>query len=182
MQALCGHSLAWGLKCYDRYTKRNSEKRCERATKRMPNEPYLCVGKHKGDVVIKILKTQNGHQHRTVQKNDKTYGSDRVKQAFLDKGVLEAVLITFPAASVTVAHSRPRPVDTCAAAAEQQVIIELISFRGRPLVDPLGGRAFDGKDDSAVVICREYVPSEAVIIRLPPNGSVLRASGPRVSM
>jgi hypothetical protein len=56
VQALCGHSLAWGLKCYDRYTKGNSEKRCERAAKRMPSEPYGCVGKHEGDVVIKVLK------------------------------------------------------------------------------------------------------------------------------
>jgi len=34
----------------------------------------------------------------------------------------------------------------------------------------------------AVVICREYVPSETVIIRLPPNRRVLRTSGLRVSM
>lgn len=79
MQALCGHSLAWGLKCHDWYTERNSEKRCERAAKRMPSEPYVCVGEHKGDIVIKVLKAPYGHQHRTVQKKDKTYGSDMVK-------------------------------------------------------------------------------------------------------
>ena len=56
VQALCGHSLAWGLKCYDWYTKRNSKKRRERAAKRMPSEPYFSVGKHKGDVVKKVLK------------------------------------------------------------------------------------------------------------------------------
>ena len=56
MQALRGHSLSWGLERYDWYTKRDSEKRCKRAAKGMPNDPYLCMGKHPGDVVIEVLK------------------------------------------------------------------------------------------------------------------------------
>ena len=90
-------------------------------------------------------------------------------------------MITFPASSVAVAYCCPRPIDTCATAAEQQVIVQLIFFRRRPPVNPLGGRAFDGQDDSAVIIRRKDVPSEAVVIRLPPDRSVLRTSGPCIS-
>ena len=58
MQALSGHPLAWRLKRYNWYTERDSEKRCERAAKRMSDDPYVCIGKHQGYVVIKVLKTQ----------------------------------------------------------------------------------------------------------------------------
>lgn len=58
MQALSGHPLAWRLKRYNWYTERDSEKRCERAAKRVPDDPYVCIGKHQGYVVIKVLKTQ----------------------------------------------------------------------------------------------------------------------------
>ncbi len=58
MQALRGHSLAWGFERHDRYTECDSKKRCERAAKGMPGDPYICVGKHKGYIVIEILKTQ----------------------------------------------------------------------------------------------------------------------------
>lgn len=58
MQALRGHSLSWGLERHDWYTKCDSEKRRDRAAKGMPNDPYCCFGKHRRDVVIKVLKTK----------------------------------------------------------------------------------------------------------------------------
>jgi hypothetical protein len=69
-----------------------------------------------------------------------------------------------------------------ATVAEQHVIIQLIFFHGWPLVDPLCGRAFDEKNDNAVVIYREYIPSESVVIWFPPNQCVLQTPKPRVSM
>jgi len=107
------------------------------------------------------------------QKNGQTYSPHRVKQAVLDKGSLETVLITFPATSVAIADRFPRPVDTCATAAKQQVIVHLVLPRGRPGVDPRCGRALNGEDDSTVIIRRENVPSEPIVVRLPANWSVL---------
>jgi GH35 family endo-1,4-beta-xylanase len=56
VQALRGHSLTWGLESHDWYTKRDPEKRCERAAKGMPDQPYVCVGKQQRDVIIEVLK------------------------------------------------------------------------------------------------------------------------------
>ena len=111
---------------------------------------------------------------REVRKNGQTYSPHRIKQALLDKGSLQTVLITFPATSVAIAYCFPRPVDARATAAKQQVVVYLILLRGRPGVDPLCVRAFDGEDDSVVIIRRENVPSEPIVVRLPANWRVLR--------
>ena len=110
-----------------------------------------------------------------------TYDSHWVKQALLDKGFFDAVLITLPPAPVAVAHCFPRPVDVCATAAEQQVIVPLIFIHRRPAVDPPWGRAFDGEHDGAVIVCRKNVPSEAVVVRLPSNRRVLSRVGSHIS-
>jgi len=111
---------------------------------------------------------------REVRENRQTHGPHRVKQALIDKDSLETVLITFPATLVAVAYCLPRPVDTRATAAKQQVVVHLMLLHGWPGVDPLCGRAFDGEDDSAAIIRRENVPSEPVVVRLPANWRVLR--------
>jgi len=111
---------------------------------------------------------------REVRKDGQTYSPHRIEQALLDKGILETVLITFPATSVAIAYCFPRPADARATAAKQQVVVHLILIRGRPGVDPLCGRAFDGEDDGTVIIRRENVPSEPIVVRLPANWRVLR--------
>jgi len=55
---------------------------------------------------------------REVRKIRQTYSPHWVKQALIDKGSLETVLITFPATSVTIAYYFPRPADVRAAAAK----------------------------------------------------------------
>jgi hypothetical protein len=111
---------------------------------------------------------------RSGTKKGWTYNADWVKQALLHEGLFDAVLITFPPAPVAVAYRRPRPVDARATAAEQQVVVQLISLRRRPAVNPVCGRAFDGEHNSAVIVCRENVPSKAVVVWFPPNRRVLR--------
>jgi hypothetical protein len=145
------------------------------------DDPDVCVGKHERDIVVEVLKAKKRAQSTPpqavgeVRKNGQTYRPHWVKEALLDKGSLETVLITFPATSVAITHCFPRPADACTTAAKQQIIVQLILLRGRPGVDPLCGRAFDGEDDSAVIIRREDVPSEPIVVRLPANWLVLRS-------
>ncbi len=49
-----------GPRRYNSCTERDSEKRCERATKGMSGDPYIRINieKHQGYVVIKVLRTQ----------------------------------------------------------------------------------------------------------------------------
>ena len=63
MQALRGHALAGGLKCHNWHTKRGPEERSERATKGMPDNPDLRIGKHERDIVVEVL---NSSKPKTV--------------------------------------------------------------------------------------------------------------------
>jgi hypothetical protein len=57
MQALRSHALAGGLKCHNWGTKRDPEKRRERAAKGMSDNPDVRVGKYERDIIVEVLKT-----------------------------------------------------------------------------------------------------------------------------
>ena len=174
---MCSHALARGFECHHGHTKRYSKKRCERTAKGMPDDPDVCVREHIGNVIVEVLKKRtavSAPHGRTAKRH--TYDSDRIKQTLFYKCLFYTVLITFPPATVAVTNCRPRPVDTCATAAEQQVIVQLIFLRGWPAVNQQRGRAFDGKHDGAVVVCSEDVSTETVIVRFPPDWLVLHTT------
>ena len=58
-------------------------------------------------------------------------------------------------------------------AAEQKVIVQLILLYRRSATDDRDGRALDGENYGAVVLRREHVPPEAVIIGLPSDRHTL---------
>ena len=101
------------------------------------------------------------------------HNTSGIKQTLVDQSILDTVLVTLKAAPVTVAYGSPRPANTRATAAEQKVVVQLILLYRRPATDDWDGRALDSEHHSAVVLRREYVPPEAVIIGLPSNRHTL---------
>lgn len=80
------------------------------------------------------------------------YSSNSIKQGFILQGLLETSLFTLAHSGVAVAHGRPGPVDACAAAREQEVIVEFVLLdRGACPANEGGAGALDGEDDGRVV-------------------------------
>jgi hypothetical protein len=82
-------------------------------------------------------------------------------------------LVALPASAVAVAHGSPGPADARATATEQEVVVHLVLLYGRPSANDRRGRALDGEYDGAVVLCRENVTSEAVVVGLPSDWHAL---------
>ena len=74
---------------------------------------------------------------------------------------------------MAVAYGSPRPTDARATATEQEVVIQLVLLYGRSAVDDWDRRALDSEHHSAVVLRREHVAPEAIIIGLPSDRHTL---------
>ena len=87
--------------------------------------------------------------------------------------------MALPGSAEAVAHGRPPATNARAAAAEEQVIVQLVLLYRRPSADDWYGRALDRERDGTVVRRRKDVPAEAVVVRLPPNWHALRPATQR---
>ena len=96
-----------------------------------------------------------------------------IKQALVNQSSLNTFPITLSLSTVAVAHRSPSPANARAATAKQEVVIQLVLLCRRPAPDDRDGGPLNREDDSAVVLCREHVPAEAIIVWLPPDGHAL---------
>ena len=81
--------------------------------------------------------------------------------------------MTFQVSPEAVAHGRPPAADARAAAAEEKVVVQLVFLYRRTPANDRDRRALDGKHDSAIVLRRKHISTEAVVVRLPPDGHAL---------
>ena len=107
-----------------------------------------------------------------MQKKSKrgAHRSYRIEKALRNQCLLQASLVAFPAALVATAHRRPRPINMRTAAAEQQVVVQLVLLRRHAARAEHPRRsAFDGDDDGRIIWRREHMPPEPVRVRIPPK-------------
>jgi hypothetical protein len=112
VQTARGHLLARRLERDDGRAKRRTQQRRERAAQAVADDPDVRLGIHVREVVVEIR-------------------ADGIEQAVVNERLLDAISAALPAAAIAPADGRPRPVDARAAAAEQQVVVQLVFLDGR---------------------------------------------------
>jgi hypothetical protein len=90
---------------------------------------------HIRDVVEQILIKRKPVGGDVTTEETETYNASGIKQTFVDQSVLNALLVTFPAAAVAVAHRAPRPANARATATEQEVVVQLVLLCRRSSID-----------------------------------------------
>ncbi|SRR6266403_1303659 len=108
-----------------------------------------------------------------TERRGDTHDTGGIKQALLNQSILDTCFVTFPVAAVAVTYGSPCPTDTCTTAAEQEVVVQLVFLYRGSAADEWGGRALDSEHHRAVVLRREYVSPEAVIIGFPSDRHTL---------
>lgn len=141
----------------------------------MADNPDVRLRVHIREVVVKVLHKANLiAEGRTERRADRANG---VEQAVVDERSLDAVYVALPAAAIAPADGCPCPVDAGAAAAEQQVIVQLVLLGGRaPAAKYTSRCALERQNDRRIIGRRKNVPAEAVCIGLPSKRIRLRAS------
>ena len=77
-----------------------------------------------------------------------SHRAHRIKQTILHKGFLHAILIALPSAAITATYGAPAPVNPCAAARKEEIIVEFVfvDCRTSTAKHPCGS-PFDRNDD-----------------------------------
>jgi hypothetical protein len=101
------------------------------------------------------------------------HNASRVEEAVVDQSILDAVLVALPVSAEAVAHGRPPAADARAAAAKEQVVVQLVLLYRWSTADERDGRALDRERDGAIVIRRKDITAEAIVVWLPPNRHTL---------
>jgi hypothetical protein len=127
-----------------------------------------CHSLHVRNIVIQILSNHIESETRSKKEKSETYYANRIEQTFLNQRLLDAIDITFPPTLIAITDSRPCPINSRTATAEQQVIVQLIFLgcRSSPAKHTSRG-PFDGNDNGRIVGSRKHMATETVIVWLP---------------
>jgi hypothetical protein len=179
VQALRGHALAWRLERHDGRAECDTQERSKRATERVANDPNICIRVHESDVVVQILlnffpmgQGRVSRDERSTCRRD-THNASRIEETVVDQSFLDAFLATLPVSAEAVAHGRPPAADARTAATEEKVVVQLVLLYRRPPTDNRDRRALNRECDRAIVVRRKDIPTEAVVVRLPPDRHAL---------